>query len=131
MQTKNDESSGSMSCQIENAAAHYTRYGCEKVVSPVMDTDKQQKEALLKSRDDLIYVISATEEKFRILASEALAPLRRALADTDRLLLVFDRPSCFGWMGRELGTRHGPARCDSCEHGCDCYREERIRGRGS
>jgi hypothetical protein len=127
MQTKNDESSGSQVTTQENAAAHYTMYGDEKTVSPVLDTDEQQKAALLKSRDELIANICATEEEFRIRSSRALAPLRRALVDTDRLLLVYDRPPCFGWLGRELGTQHGPTRCDGCPHGSDCYREERIR----
>jgi hypothetical protein len=96
-------------------------------VAPIIDSEAEQKAALEQSRDELICKISDIAADYNERMMIVLMPLQERLDKTNRMLLQYNRPSCFSDMGNRINERHSP--CESCSHGCDCDKAERNMGR--
>jgi hypothetical protein len=100
----------------------------QKTVSaPVIDADYDRKTALIKSRDELSEAVAKIIRDYNERKTAAIAPLLEAIKRTDKMLLVFSRPSCFTDMGNHVWIH--PSQCESCNHSCDCYKAEVEMGR--
>ena len=95
----------------------------QKTVSPVIDADAEQKAALERSRDELICKIGDIAVDFNERMMLIISPMQKALDETNRMLLQYNRPSCFTNMGNRVNERHSP--CEACSHGGDCDKAER------
>ncbi len=111
-------SSDSQTTKNENTTAVSHVCNCNnKCLSPVIDSDQEQKDALMAARS--VHLVLEQQIRSRNIERmhAELAPVQSEINRLDNALLVFCRPSCFGrydCSDRDL---------EACSHGCACMRK--------
>jgi len=115
-----DGSSDSPTFKNENSAAISHVCTCNgKCLSPVIDSDQEQKDALMAARS--VHRVLEQQIRSRNLdrMRAELAPVQSEIDRLDNALLVFCRPSCFGCYNCSDNY------LEACNHGNAC----RIRNK--
>jgi hypothetical protein len=117
-------SSDSLTCKYENTTAISHVCDCnDKCLSPVIDSDQQQKDALIAARS--VYQVLEQQIRSRNLdrMHAELAPVLSEISRLESQLLVFSRPGCFGCY------KCSDHYLETCQHGDACRNkwEGRIR----
>lgn len=94
----------------------------EAACAPIINAESHSKSVLEARERELSTAIGKIHAYYAVQADLECEPFMQELREVRKDLLKFQRPSCFGNPGPT--TRHW---CDTCEHGKDCYEEERGR----
>ena len=119
-------SSDSLTCKYENTTAISHVCDCnDKCLSPVIDSDQQQKDALIAARS--VYQVLEQQIRSRNLDRmyAELAPVQSEIDRLDNALLIFCRPACFGCYNCSDNY------LEACNHGDACREKKEGRFRFS
>ena len=108
-------SSNSQTTKNENTTAISHICDCnDKCLSPVIDSDQEQKDALMAARS--VHLVLEQQIRSRNIERmhAELAPVQSEIDRLDNALLVFCRPSCFGCYNCSDNY------LEACNHGNAC-----------
>ncbi len=111
-------SSDSQTTKNENTTAVSHVCNCnDKCLSPVIDSDQEQKDALMAARS--VHLVLEQQIRSRNLdrMHAELAPVQSEIDRLDNALLVFCRPSCFGCYNCADNY------LEACNHGNACRKK--------
>lgn len=114
-------SSDSQTTKNENTTAVSHVCNCnDKCLSPVIDSDQEQKDALMAARS--VHLVLEQQIRSRNIERmhAELAPVQSEIYRLDTALLVFCRPSCFGCYNCADNY------LEACSHGCACMRKKKV-----
>jgi hypothetical protein len=111
-------SSDSQTTKNENTTAVSHVCNCnDKCLSPVIDSDQEQKDALMAARS--VHLVLEQQIRSRNIErmNAELAPVQSEIDRLDNALLVFCRPSCFGCYNCSDNY------LEACNHGNACRKK--------